>query len=132
MRHKAILGINVSPTLKFAVDFALSIVTEKMRGRIKFFTAVDKVDELDASLLPKEYGGTIPMAEMIELWKAELKEGRPTILKNDEMAVRLEMYSEKEREGAVSALKQQFGCGTTDADCTIYGIQGSFRKLEVD
>ena len=58
---------------------------------------------------------------------------RPTLMTHDKMSVRLELYSEKAREGAVSALKQGFGCsdiGSTDS--TMYGITGSFRKLEVD
>jgi len=49
------------------------------------------------------------------------------------MKVRLELYSEKAREGAVSALKQGFGCSSVGSnDSSMYGITGSFRKLEVD
>lgn len=58
---------------------------------------------------------------------------RPTLLSHDKMRVRLELYSEKAREGAVSALKQGFGCmDISSSDSTMYGITGSFRKLEVD
>lgn len=49
------------------------------------------------------------------------------------MRVCLDLYSEKAREGAVSALKQGFGCSDIgSSDSTMYGITGSFRKLEVD
>jgi hypothetical protein len=44
------------------------------------------------------------------------------------MEVRLDMYSAKAREGAVSALKEGFTCKRND----MLGITGSFRKLEVD
>lgn len=47
------------------------------------------------------------------------------------MAVSLEMYSGPEREGAVSALKHPIGCGNNE-DSYIYGLRGSFRKLELD
>lgn len=48
---------------------------------------------------------------------------------NDKMKVNLEMYSAKAREGAVSALTQHISCGIKDE---LQGLQGSFRKLEVD
>lgn len=47
------------------------------------------------------------------------------------MSVKLQLYTSREREGAVSALKQPLGCGQEE-DNYIYGLQGSFRKLEVD
>lgn len=52
-------------SIKFAADFALGLVTEKLRSRIKFFTSLDAVKLIDRSILPLEYGGTVPMAEMI-------------------------------------------------------------------
>lgn len=56
---------------------------------------------------------------------------QPILLSNDQMRVNLEMYSVKAREGAISALKQ-LHCASSENDKTIYGLQGSFRKLEVD
>lgn len=67
----------------------------------------------------------------IELWKEEIAAKQPTVLSNDKMRVHLNMYSLKAREGAVSALKQ-LNCATSDGDANLYGLQGSFRKLEVD
>lgn len=65
MRHKEICGINVHASVKFAVDFALSLVSEKMKSRIKLYTSIESADHIDKAMLPMEYGGTIPMAEMI-------------------------------------------------------------------
>ncbi|EFN63565.1 Alpha-tocopherol transfer protein-like [Camponotus floridanus] len=135
MRHKEVHGINSHPSLKFALDFGLSLISDKIKNRIKIYTSLEDAinNKLDVSMMPKEYGGTIPMKEMIDLWRKEIIELRPTLLNNDKMKVRLELYSEKAREGAVSALKQGFGCSSVGSnDSSMYGITGSFRKLEVD
>lgn len=136
MRHKEVHAINAHPSLKFALDFGMSLISEKIKNRIKIYTSLEDAlsNKMDASMLPKEYGGTIPMKEMIELWRKELIDMRPTLLSHDKMRVCLELYSDKAREGAVSALKQGFGCSSVGAnsDSTMYGITGSFRKLEVD
>lgn len=64
MRHKEIYGVNVHPTVKFALDFGMGLISEKIKKRVKLYSAVEDV-EIDKSLLPKEYGGTMPMKEMI-------------------------------------------------------------------
>lgn len=69
---------------------------------------------------------------ILDLWKAELRVAQPVILRNDEMTVRLDMYSEKAREGAVSALKESFDDHLIPGEFSSSGVQGSFRKLEVD
>lgn len=69
---------------------------------------------------------------LLELWKAELTAHQSILLNNDKMRVNLEMYSDKAREGAVSALKLNCSANDNGNDPTVYGLQGSFRKLEVD
>lgn len=157
MRHKEISAIQMHASVKFAADFALGLVTEKLRNRIKFYVSLDAAKTIDRSILPKEYGGAMPMAEMIGmyakhfieaigraekktifywslgLWKAELAEKQSILKSNDKMRVHLEMYSEKARVGAVSALNQ-LHCNddNVNGDANLRGLQGSFRKLEVD
>lgn len=66
MRHKEIKAFNINGSIKFAVDFALGLVSEKMKNRIKIYTSVESaMKTVDISLLPKEYGGVTPMADMI-------------------------------------------------------------------
>ncbi|XP_011497998.1 PREDICTED: alpha-tocopherol transfer protein-like [Ceratosolen solmsi marchali] len=135
MRHKEVHAINAHPSLKFALDFGMSLISEKIRSRVRIYTSLEdaKNNKMDTSLLPKEYGGTMPMNEMIDLWRKELLEMRPTLLNHDKMRVRTELYSEKAREGAVSALKQGFACSSASSgESTMHGMCGSFRKLEVD
>ncbi|XP_046390749.1 clavesin-2-like [Ischnura elegans] len=134
MRHKEIYALNIHPSLKFAFDFGMSLAPEKIKNRIKIYTSVEEAQGcIDPQLLPKEYGGVMPMAEMIDLWKRELMEMRSTLLLHDKMKVREELYSESAREGAVRALR----AGGLEISCALgsdptSGITGSFRKLEVD
>lgn len=59
---------------------------------------------------------------------------RDILLLGDKMAVRLEMYSEAAREGAISVLRSGANtCAGTDAvGDAMRGLTGNFRKLEVD
>ena len=63
------------------------------------------------------------------IWKKELALKRNLILSHDQLEVRVEMYSPKAREGAVSALREGF---TVKKDDGMTYMMGSFRKLEVD
>lgn len=67
MRHKEINGVNVHPSIKFALDFGMSLISEKIRKRVNIYTSLEDAlnKKMDASKLPKEYGGTMPMKEMI-------------------------------------------------------------------
>lgn len=74
-------------------------------------------------VLPKELGGKIPMAEMLEMWKIELAENRNTILALDKM----------------SLLNDQGIIGRRNIDRNNNAVSkksdqviGSFRKLEID
>ncbi|KAL1117102.1 hypothetical protein AAG570_004430 [Ranatra chinensis] len=132
MRHKQVYGINVHPSLKYVLDFGLSLISDKIRKRVKIYSSMEEAsDEIDTNMLPKEYGGVIPMSEMIEKFKEELMAMRAKLLSHDEMKVRLEMFSEGARVGSVTALKQgsALTCGGRTLDTTLCG---SFRKLEVD
>lgn len=132
MRHREMHGCNINPALKIAVDWGLTLISEKLRNRVRLYTDIKDI-QMDKSLLPKEYGGDMPMAEMIRLWKAEVEAQRTTILNDDNMAVHLEMYPDSAREGAVSSLKHHLnGCSGLKDNNNTYGLAGSFRKLEVD
>lgn len=132
MRHQEMHGCNINPALKIAVEWGMTLISEKLRNRIRLYTDIKDI-EMDKSLLPKEYGGIMPMAEMIKLWKAEVEAHRATLLNDDKMAVHLHMYPEAAREGSVSSLKQNLnGCSGFKENNSTYGLAGSFRKLEVD
>lgn len=68
MRHKEVHGINVHPSMKFALDFGMSLISDKIKKRVTLYSNLEEViasGNLEVNILPKEYGGTMPMAEMI-------------------------------------------------------------------
>ncbi|KAK3918728.1 Alpha-tocopherol transfer protein-like [Frankliniella fusca] len=133
MRHKEVYGFNIHPSLKIALDFGMSLISEKIKSRVKVFTSLENcLEHIDKKLLPKEYGGEMPMEEMIALWKEELQATRAKILALDEMEVNLEMFTEQARAGAVSALRTGMLCSQPGESGDLKALTGSFRKLEVD
>lgn len=135
MRHKEIHGLKVHASIKFAVDFALSKMSEKMRKRVFLHRKVEDVKNvIETNLLPAEYGGKIPMQEMIESFKKELKDKREILMSHDEMSVKLELYPRAVRDGSVRSLKSTIENWNEclDVKKEIYGVPGSFRNLEID
>lgn len=68
--------------------------------------------------MPKEYGGSVPLSDMISQFKDRLRKQRALILALDDMHIEIT------KESANFA-------GSDDADIDA-GMVGSFRKLEVD
>lgn len=69
---------------------------------------------MDAAILPKEYGGTVPLRDMIEELKRKLLKNRDYLLALDKMTIDLH------------ALEKN------DLTQDIHSTAGSFRKLELD
>lgn len=137
MRHKAIHGTLVHPSIKFGVDFMMNILSEKLKNRVKIHTNINAIDTIDMKILPKEYGGNIPMKDMIEAFKNELKEKREFLLSHDKMNVRFEQYPEAVRQGSIKALSLPLDSpddafNEKNDSYGMSGMQGSFRKLEFD
>lgn len=134
MRHKEIHGLKIHPSVKFAVDYALSKMSEKMKHRVFLHRKVEDVTSvIDKSLLPAEYGGVIPMSDMIKAFRLELEAKRELLLKHDEMTVNLDSYPRSVREGSVRSLKTTIEEETDKmSDKENFGPRGSFRKLEID
>lgn len=71
LRHKGFHIVNVHKSLSYISDFILHQMGEKLKKRTRLysgfdeFRAVDKKHGIDPAILPKEYGGTVPMREMI-------------------------------------------------------------------
>lgn len=137
MRHKEFHGTMINPAMKYVLDFGLSLMSDKLRSRVRFHSKLDDEGCVDKSLLPAEYGGIMPMREMIELFKKELEAKRDLILSHDTMTVRFEMYPEAVRLGSTRSLKIPLDSPAEafEEKLDMYGmngVPGSFRKLEID
>lgn len=137
MRHKEFHGTLVNPAMKFVLDFGLSLMSEKLRNRVQFHTKLDDQTSVDRNLLPAEYGGKIPMSEMIEMFKLELEAKRDLLLSHDNMNVRVELYPEAVLLGSARALKVPLDAPVEAFEQKkdmfgMNGLPGSFRKLEID
>jgi len=146
MRHKAFYTTISMPAMKFVVDFVISLVSEKMSKRVHIQKNLDKFEKLNKSLLPLEYGGTIPMKEMIEMCKQEMELKRELIMSHDQMQTKEELYSRSILYGSAKSLKTTIAAQMEDHEKKqqlknkkrkgfmrlISNVQGSFKKLEID
>lgn len=62
MRHKEIHIYNVFSAVKYIIDHAKGMVSDKIKKRLNVYVnAKDFVKNFDTKTLPLEMGGTIPM-----------------------------------------------------------------------
>lgn len=65
LRHKAFHIVNVHKSLSLVSDFILSHLGEKLRKRAHLYSSFEDFKAVEKKHLPKEYGGEVPMREMI-------------------------------------------------------------------
>lgn len=108
-------------------------MTPKMKSRVHLYKNIEDLT-VDTNLLPKEYGGAVPMREMIDSFLKELETKRDVLLNNDKMDVHLHLYPTSIREGSVRSLKKSIEEHEppTSGKIDLQGVQGSFRRLEID
>lgn len=57
--------MNVHKSLSIISNFIISHMSEKLKKRTHFYSSFDEFNYVDKNLLPKEYGGKIPVSDMI-------------------------------------------------------------------
>lgn len=115
MRHKETHFINLPKFAQQIIDFIMMLLSDKLKSRAMFHSSLDDLKrKVDVKLLPKEYGGEVPLSEMIADLKTRLQERKKEIMALDESYVEI-------TKNAKSALKYEEN-----------NLVGSFRKLEVD
>ncbi|XP_063702524.1 clavesin-2 [Culicoides brevitarsis] len=119
MRHRETHFINLPPFAMKFIDFGMSIISEKLKNRVVLHKSLDELKaKVNPKILPKEYGGTVPMAEMIEQFKAKCRRNRLKILALDDMHIEITKNSPYWQEVEDNEIDS--------------GMCGSFRKLQVD
>ena len=77
--------------MSLVFQFAKSLLTQKLRDRFRTYANFDKLTEnVPISILPAEAGGQVPMAVMIDQWKAVLEERQESILSLDRVEYGIE------------------------------------------
>ncbi|PSN51630.1 hypothetical protein C0J52_09444 [Blattella germanica] len=117
MRHKATHFFNVPHYANKVFEFFIALLSEKLKDRIKLHTSIDELKEaVNPKILPKEYGGDIPLADMIAQFRKRLESKRAAIKALDEMEIEVNPK----------------GKYVVDMEDELAGIAGSFRQLQVD
>ena len=65
LRHKEIHYNNLPAAFKMIANFFLGVMSEKLRSRVNIYTKMEEMTKVEKEILPKEYGGIVPMADMI-------------------------------------------------------------------
>ncbi|XP_058828317.1 clavesin-2-like [Topomyia yanbarensis] len=118
-RIKELHFINTPAVFRTIANLILQLMSEKIRSRVFCHPSLEDLhSKMDKSLLPKEFGGELPMAELTANYKKLCRKMRPRLLAMNDMEIELvdnpndiwTNYSGRLEDGAI----------------------GSFRKLQVD
>lgn len=102
--------------------------TNELKNQFFLHSKVEDVQSIvDPNLLPLEYGGKMPMADMVELFKKELEGTRDLLLSYNQLFANNELRSSSLLSNANAVFEESF-----DIPDEHLGVQGSFRKLEID
>ncbi|XP_073987162.1 clavesin-1-like [Rhodnius prolixus] len=117
MRHKSTHFLNLPTSANKIFEFFLALLNEKLKNRVMVHKSIDDLKkQINPDILPKEYGGKVPLADMIENMKKELRSRKEILLSLDNMEIDLTKKTKL----------------VDDLEESVSGVAGSFRKLEVD
>ncbi|RWS13273.1 uncharacterized protein B4U79_06023 [Dinothrombium tinctorium] len=89
VKHKEIHWLHLSPLISTIFYFIASFLTEKLRHRLYFHRELSDLHEcIPATILPLEYGGSVPWKLMSEKWIKRLQTNREKLLSLDAMSVK--------------------------------------------
>ena len=95
IRHRSINIMNLPFAMWAVFEFARSFLSHKIKSRIANLSDDEKLRaRLGADILPKEFGGSVPLAEMTAAWKAELVANRSRLISLDSLKVSKDLEKE--------------------------------------
>lgn len=109
-RQKLGIFVNLPSYAVRLTDFGKALVSNKLKERALFYKDIEKIYEhVAVSILPKEYGGLTPIAEMMATFRTVAEARKDRLRQIDEQQIDIEGVKERKVD-------------TID----------SFRKLEID
>ncbi|KAJ2953519.1 hypothetical protein O0L34_g1122 [Tuta absoluta] len=120
VRLKGSHHVNVPGSLDTIFALVKSMLNAKAKERLKIHkTYEDLLNHIPKEIAPKEYGGTgNSIAEINEYWVKKVQEYRSWMAYEETLGT-----DEYKRPGPAKTSEQMFG---------VSGVQGSFRKLDID
>ncbi|XP_063237069.1 clavesin-1-like [Bacillus rossius redtenbacheri] len=117
IRHKSSKFLCLPHYASKIMEFFISLLSEKMRSRIEILPNMEDLRKvINPKILPKEYGGEVPLDQMINVFLARLEAGRDALRSLDDTDIDLDRRSP----------------AAADLEGELAGVAGSFRRLEVD
>ncbi|XP_014092460.1 alpha-tocopherol transfer protein-like [Bactrocera oleae] len=117
VKVKEVHVFNISPLVDTIFNFVRPFVKEKIRNRITFHSNIESLYKaVPRDLLPDEYGGKAgSVVELNQQWKKKLEEYTP-------------WFKEQEGKKANEALRP----GSPKTSDDLFGMEGTFRQLNID
>ena len=91
--HKEVNLINLHWGMILVYQFAKSLLSLKLRDRICTLSLERLKEKVPEHILPKEYGGEVPLDDMVSEWKKVLEERRDQVMSLDSLKVPRECIS---------------------------------------
>ncbi|KAG0421716.1 hypothetical protein HPB47_002412 [Ixodes persulcatus] len=120
MRHKNIHWVNVPKYISALYDLALSMFSRKLQSRMFVHFEVSSLHEhIAPEILPKEFGGTIPVAVMADAWIKKLEEMRDLLMSHDLMGVDESKRVKKDKRQGYGLMRLWNSITRCATDCSV-------------
>ncbi|EAT39958.1 AAEL008281-PA [Aedes aegypti] len=130
LRMKGIHIMNPPPGMRTVVNMFNSLLSAKNKSK-RIFVHGNSLDSLHnhfpKNVLPEEYGGTLgPIQTFVDEWELKLKANRDYLLKLSDLR------DINANQDLKSSAPQARTVLSPTNNLTFFGLDGSFRKLELD